>query len=249
MLTPEQENNFLVAALYKFVPLSCLPELQSALRVFCVEADVKGTLLLAPEGINGTIAGPERGVRAVLSHLRSNPLFANLEHKESWSPSIPFGAMKVRLKKEIVTFGLPAVDPRETVGTYVLPADWNALISSEDVILIDTRNSYETELGTFAGAIDPRTEAFRDFPDWIKSQAITTDTPVAMFCTGGIRCEKASSWMRSQGFEKVFHLRGGILKYLEEIPEEESLWQGECFVFDERGTVNHRLEPGSEGDP
>ena len=249
MCTPEQQNKVLVAALYKFVPLSDLPELQSTLRAVCSEADIKGTLLIAPEGINGTIAGAEPGVRAVLRHLRSNPLFAGLEHKESWSPSIPFGAMKVRLKKEIVTFGVPAVDPRRTVGTYVLPADWNALISSSDVVVIDTRNRYETELGTFAGAIDPTTEAFRDFPAWLLSQEISTDTPVAMFCTGGIRCEKASSWMRDQGFEKVFHLRGGILKYLEEIPEEESLWLGECFVFDERGTVDHRLGPGSEGDP
>ena len=240
------EHAVLVAALYKFVPIDDLPELQTQLRAFCVEAGIKGTLLLANEGLNGTIAGPEQGVRSVLSHLRSDPRFADIQHKESWSREVPFGAMKVRLKKEIVTLGIAGVDPRETVGTYVDPVDWNALISREDVLVIDTRNDYETELGTFEGATDPATDAFRDFPDWLAKQSLPKDTRVAMFCTGGIRCEKASSLMRSQGFDKVFHLRGGILQYFEDIPESESLWHGECFVFDERVTVNHQLQPGTE---
>ena len=242
------ENPVLVAALYKFVPIDDLPELQAQLRAFCVEAGIRGTLLLASEGLNGTIAGPEHGVRSVLSHLRSDPRFADIQHKESWSREVPFGAMKVRLKKEIVTLGVAGVDPRETVGTYVDPADWNALISREDVLVIDTRNDYETELGTFEGATDPATDSFRDFPDWLEKQSLPKDTQVAMFCTGGIRCEKASSLMRSQGFDNVFHLRGGILQYFEDIPEAESLWRGECFVFDERFTVNHQLEPGREDE-
>ncbi len=236
----------LVAALYKFVPLDALEDLQVSLKAVCADAGIKGTLLLASEGVNGTIAGPEQGVRAVLEWLRSDPRLADLEHKESWTPAIPFGAMKVRLKKEIVTLGVPGVDPREVVGTYVAPSDWNALIASEDVVVIDTRNDYETELGSFEGAIDPRTESFRDFPAWLEAQEIGPDTRVAMFCTGGIRCEKASSYMVARGYDQVFHLQGGILKYLEEVPESESLWRGECFVFDERVTVNHQLEPGVE---
>jgi UPF0176 protein len=244
---PTSSDGFvLVAALYKFVPIDNLPGLQAQLREVCAEAGIKGTLLLATEGLNGTIAGPEQGVRAVLSHLRKDPRFSGLEHKESWSREVPFGAMKVRLKKEIVTLGVPGVDPLQTVGTYVDPSDWNALISSDDVVVIDTRNDYETELGSFEGALDPGTDSFRDFPAWLEKQSLPKDTRVAMFCTGGIRCEKASSLMRSQGFDKVFHLRGGILQYFEDIPESESLWRGECFVFDERVTVNHQLQPGKE---
>jgi UPF0176 protein len=235
----------LVAALYKFVPVDQLETLQLRLKDVCLKARVKGTLLLASEGLNGTIAGPEAGVRAVLEYLRSDPRFTDLVHKESWTSSIPFGAMKVRLKKEIVTLGVPGVDPREVVGTYVEPTDWNALISAEDVILIDTRNDYEFEVGSFEDAIDPGTESFRDFPAWLETQQLQPNTRIAMFCTGGIRCEKATSYMRARGYENVFHLQGGILKYLEEVPETESLWRGECFVFDERVTVNHRLEPGS----
>lgn len=237
---------FLVAALYKFVSLPDYKELQEPLLKTCKGNDVFGTILLAHEGINGTIAGPSAGVKAVLDWIRSDQRLADLEHKESYAENEnPFNRMKVRLKKEIVTIGIPTVDPNETVGTYVEPENWNELISDPDVVLIDTRNDYEVSIGTFKGALDPKTVNFRDFPQWVKEQEGLHNKPkVAMFCTGGIRCEKASSYMKQEGFEDVYHLKGGILKYLENVEEDESLWEGECFVFDNRVSVGHGLKPG-----
>jgi len=235
----------LVAALYHFVEITDASALKPPLLALCKQGGVKGTLLLASEGINGTIAGPEEAVRAVIDWLRSDPRFATLRVTESWSHEPAFYRMKVRLKKEIVTMGMPAVDPTQQVGTYVKPEDWNALISQPDVVLIDTRNSYETGIGTFSGAIDPNIETFRDFPEWIRqSDAIHADAKVAMFCTGGIRCEKATSFLLQEGVSEVYHLKGGILKYLEGVAESESLWEGECFVFDQRVSVGHGLKPG-----
>ena len=207
------------------------------------------SLLLAEEGINGTIAGLAEDVQRLLAFLRSNPIFENrfadLEHKESFASEHPFYRMKVKLKKEIVTLGVPGVSPTKQVGTYVKPEDWNALISDPDVILIDTRNVYEVDIGTFKGAIDPKTTTFREFPEYVAEHFDKTKhKKVAMFCTGGIRCEKASSYMMDQGFEEVYHLQGGILKYLETVPEAQSMWQGECFVFDQRVAVKHNLEVG-----
>lgn len=235
---------FLVAALYKFEPLPDFEALRAPLRTRCEAAGVRGTLLLASEGINGTIAGPPAGVLAVLEWLRSDPRLADLEHKESWSDDIPFASLKVRLKKEIVSLRQPGIDPRAEVGTYVPPAEWNELIQRPDVLLVDTRNDYEVELGSFEGAVDPGTGSFSELPGWLARQELDRRTPVAMFCTGGIRCEKATAYLLQQGFENVFHLQGGILKYLEEIPEAESLWRGECYVFDQRVTVDHQLARG-----
>lgn len=238
-------NRNFVAALYKFASLPDYRSLKEPLYAVCIENQVMGTLLLAREGINGTIAGPEKGVRAVLAYLRNDERFADLEHKESWADEIPFLRMKVRLKREIVTMGIEGVDPNQSVGTYVSPQDWNALISDPEVVVIDTRNAYEVDIGTFKGALSPETTAFREFPDWVKRSSVLKNKPkVAMFCTGGIRCEKASSYLRNQGFEDVFHLQGGILKYLETVPEDQSLWDGQCFVFDQRVSVGHGLEQG-----
>jgi UPF0176 protein len=214
-----------------------------------VRNHIKGTLLLAEEGINGTIAGLPQDIQQLLHFLRTDALFqqrfADLEHKESFADEHPFYRMKVKLKKEIVTLGVAGVSPTKKVGTYVKPEDWNALISDPDVILIDTRNDYEVDIGTFKGAIDPKTNTFREFPAYVAQHFDTTKhKKVAMFCTGGIRCEKASSYMMDQGFEEVFHLQGGILKYLETVPEAESMWQGECFVFDQRVAVKHNLAVG-----
>lgn len=239
---------FTVAALYRFTrfadPAALKPPLERAAR----GAGMKGTLLLAPEGINGTIAGSRAGVDSVLAHIRALPGCADLEWKESAAAEQPFLRLKVRLKKEIVTLGEPGVDPAARVGTYVDPADWNALIAREDVAVIDTRNDYEVGIGSFAGADDPGTASFTEFPAWWRaSRGRYAGRKIAMFCTGGIRCEKASSWLLGEGVEEVFHLRGGILKYLEETPPEESLWQGECFVFDGRVAVGHGLAPGSHG--
>ncbi|MEM8688083.1 MAG: rhodanese-related sulfurtransferase [Pseudomonadota bacterium] len=236
----------LVAALYKFVALPDYEALRAPLQAACERARVMGTLLLAREGINGTIAGPPEGIAAVLDHLKADPRLCDLEHKESWSSEMPFLRMKVRLKKEIVTMGAPEADPTAQVGTYVDPQDWNALISDPDVVVIDTRNAYEVEIGTFKGAVDPVTASFREFPEFVQASADLKEKPkVAMFCTGGIRCEKASSYMLANGFDEVFHLKGGILKYLETVSEDESLWEGECFVFDERVSVTHGLDEGS----
>ncbi len=243
-------TRYLVAALYKFVRLEDFKDLQAPLLKVCKSNQVMGTILLAREGINGTIAGPQAGIHAVLDWIRGAPItkgrIADLEHKESWAEGEnPFHRMKVRLKKEIVTIGIPEVDPNDEVGQYVEPQDWNELISDPEVVLIDTRNDYEVSIGTFKGAIDPRTVTFREFPQWVREQERLHNKPkIAMFCTGGIRCEKASSFMIKEGFEEVYHLKGGILKYLETVPEEESLWEGECFVFDNRVSVGHGLKPG-----
>jgi UPF0176 protein len=239
-------SSILVAALYKFVPLDALESRQSRWLELCQASDIRGILLIAPEGINGTIAGTEDAVRSVLASLRSDPLLSDLEHKESWTDRFPFRTMRVRLKKEIVTFGVPDIDPSVSVGTYVEPRDWNALISRPDVVVIDTRNDYEIRVGSFEGAIDPGTRAFGEFPDWVEQlDNLKPETPVAMFCTGGIRCEKASSYLLGRGFRDVSHLKGGILKYLEDVPQAQSLWRGECFVFDYRISVDHDLKKGS----
>lgn len=235
----------IVAALYKFASLENFREIQPALLKKAIELGIKGTLLLAKEGINGTIAGSRESIDAILAYIRQDARLASLEHKESHADEMPFYRMKVKLKKEIVTMGVPDVDPNQKVGTYVKPQDWNNIISDPEVILIDTRNDYEFDIGTFKGAVDPHTRTFREFPDYVaKNLDPTKHKKVAMFCTGGIRCEKASSYMVSQGFAEVYHLQGGILKYLEEVPPEESLWQGECFVFDQRVAVRHGLEIG-----
>jgi len=236
---------FLVAALYHFISVSRFESLREPLQTLCDDNGVKGTLLLAHEGINGTIAGPDAGIKTVLAFLRAQPEFVALEHKESRASKMPFLRMKVKLKKEIVTMGVENIDPNKVVGTYVAPQDWNALISDPDTIVIDTRNDYETAIGIFRGAVDPNTKSFREFPDWVRNNTGLHNKPkIAMYCTGGIRCEKATAFMKEQGFEEVYHLKGGILKYLEEIPEEESLWDGACFVFDERVSVEHGLKEG-----
>jgi UPF0176 protein len=245
--------DFLTAALYKFVDLPDFAELQAPLQAFCEAHHVKGTLLLAHEGINGTIAGPQAGVLAVLAHLRSDPRLASLEHKEAHSDKAPFYRMKVRLKREIVTLGIEGINPNRMAGKYVKAQDWNDLISAPDVVLIDTRNDYEVSIGTFEGAINPATESFSQLPEWVKKEMAPggrlqerdgRKPKVAMFCTGGIRCEKSTAFMRTQGFDEVYHLEGGILKYLETVPEAQSSWRGECFVFDERVSVGHDLKPG-----
>jgi UPF0176 protein len=237
---------FLIAALYKFAPLDAGPALQARLKSACLDNDVAGTLLLAPEGINGTIAGPEAGVHAVLDTIRALPGCAGLEHKESRADSQPFLRTKVRLKREIVTMGVPDIDPNASVGTYVEPEDWNDLIRAPDVVTIDTRNDYEVRIGQFDGAIDPQTTRFSEFPDWFrKFRETRPNARIAMYCTGGIRCEKATAFVKAQGIDEVFHLKGGILKYLETVDPAESLWQGECFVFDRRVAVGHGLAPGT----
>ncbi|MSP99256.1 MAG: rhodanese-related sulfurtransferase [Methylotenera sp.] len=242
-------DQYLTAAFYKFVSLPDYKVLQVPILEACLKHGIKGTLLLAEEGINGTIAGLPENIQVLLAFLREHPLFENrfadLDHKESFATEHPFYRMKVKLKKEIVTLGVPSVSPTKQVGTYVKPEDWNALISDPDVVLIDTRNAYEVDIGTFKGAIDPKTSTFREFPEYVAANFDKTKhKKVAMFCTGGIRCEKASSYMMDQGFEEVFHLQGGILKYLETVPEAQSMWQGECFVFDQRVGVKHNLVVG-----
>ena len=245
--------DFLTAALYKFVELPDYTDLQAPLLACCEANGVKGTLLLASEGINGTIAGPEAGVRAVLAWLRSDPRLVALEHKEAWATHLPFYRMKVRLKREIVTMGVPDVHPALMAGQYVKPADWNALLADPDVVLVDTRNDYEVSIGTFKNAINPATASFSELPGWVEQEMApggrlaSTDGKkprVAMFCTGGIRCEKSTALMRAKGFDEVYHLQGGILKYLETVTPAESVWEGECFVFDERVSVGHGLTPG-----
>ncbi len=238
-------SRYLTAALYKFVSLPDYQALQKPILEHCLMHRIKGTLLLAKEGINGTIAGAPDDIHAILDYLRADPRLADLEHKASWADKHPFYRMKVKLKKEIVTMGVPEVDPNLVVGTYVKPEDWNAIISDPEVIVLDTRNDYEVHIGTFKGAVDPKTATFREFPNFVAQNLDKTKhKKVAMFCTGGIRCEKASSFMKQQGFEEVYHLQGGILKYLETVPKEQSLWQGECFVFDQRVAVKHGLEEG-----
>lgn len=238
---------FTVAALYQFTPFEDPAALRDPLLALCREVGTMGTLLLAREGINGTISGSENAIAQVLGHIRTLPGCAGLEVKFSHAETMPFNRMKVRLKREIVTMGEPDIDPRLSVGHYVDVHDWNTLISDPDTVVIDTRNDYEVAIGTFQGAVDPETTSFREFPTWFREhreELLTGRKKVAMFCTGGIRCEKSTSFLRQEGIEEVYHLKGGILKYLEEIPQEESLWDGECFVFDERVSVGHGLEVG-----
>ncbi|WP_170341896.1 oxygen-dependent tRNA uridine(34) hydroxylase TrhO [Ruegeria arenilitoris] len=236
---------YTIAALYHFTRFADPDALRAPLRELCRAQSVKGTLLLAHEGINGTIAGPRAGIDAVLAHIRALPGCADLEWKEATASQPPFGKMKVRLKKEIVTMGQPDVDPRARTGHYVEPQDWNDLIRSDDVVVIDTRNDYEVSIGTFDGAIDPKTASFRDFPTWWEQNKHRFHNKrVAMFCTGGIRCEKSTNYLLGQGVEDVYHLKGGILRYLEEVPPEDSTWKGECFVFDNRVSVGHGLVEG-----
>ena len=241
-----------IAALYQFARFDDPKTLRAPLLALCEANGVRGTLLLAREGINGTIAGSDSGVEAVLDHIRTLPGCDAIEVKESRAEGLPFHRTKVRLKKEIVTMGQPDLDPLAGVGTYVAPEDWNALISDPDTIVIDTRNDYEVQIGSFEGAIDPQTTSFREFPEWFRAKRAELEAEgrspkIAMFCTGGIRCEKSTAFARAEGVEDVFHLKGGILNYLEHVPEDESLWRGECFVFDERVSVGHGLAPGDHG--
>ncbi|MBT9310919.1 oxygen-dependent tRNA uridine(34) hydroxylase TrhO [Leptothoe kymatousa] len=235
-----------VITFYKFVQLDDCGAMRQPLLALCQSQDIKGTILLAHEGINATVAGTDESLAVLLSALQQDPRLSDLTHKTSWAEEQPFARMKVKLKKEIVTLGQPEVSPTHQVGTYVAPKDWNQVISDPEVLVVDTRNNYEVDIGTFQGATNPQTDSFREFPDYAAEQLDPTKhKKVAMFCTGGIRCEKASSYLLDQGFDQVYHLKGGILKYLEDVPAEESLWEGECFVFDERVTVQHGLEPGS----
>lgn len=240
-----------VAALYQFARFDDPAAIRAPLAALCCANGVKGTLLLAPEGINGTIAGSGGGVDAVLAHIRGLPGCAGLDVKNSRAAKLPFHRMKVRLKREIVTMGAPDLDPA-AVGDYVAPQDWNALIDASGTILIDTRNDYEVAIGSFAGAIDPQTKSFREFPEWVRAhrhewEGAGKPPRIAMFCTGGIRCEKATAFLKAEGLDDVHHLKGGILAYLEQVPAEDSRWQGECFVFDERVAVGHGLAPGTHG--
>lgn len=238
-------TDIVVAAFYQFTPFEDPAALRAPLLAQLSAHDLKGTVLLAPEGVNGTIAGSRAGIDAALEALRALPNCLQIEHKESHAESMPFYRLKVRLKKEIVTLKVPGVDPLASVGTYVAPEDWNALITDSETVVIDTRNDFEVEMGTFEGAINPATASFSDFPKWLEDhRAELEGKKVAMFCTGGIRCEKATSLLKGRGFDDVFHLKGGILKYLENIPEAESRWRGECFVFDNRVSVKHGLEIG-----
>ena len=239
-----------VAAFYRFTAMAALPELRAELLTLAESAGVRGTILLAEEGVNGTISGPAAGVESVLARLRQCPGLAPLEAKLSWAPTQTFHRLKVRLKREIVTMGCPTVKPAEQVGTYVPPQQWDALIRDPGTLLVDTRNAYEVAIGSFEGAIDPGTDSFREFPAWVERVlrplvAERRPQAIAMFCTGGIRCEKSTAYLLQQGFSNVHHLQGGILRYLEEMPEQGSSWRGECYVFDQRVSVNHRLEPGA----
>ncbi|WP_085904608.1 rhodanese-related sulfurtransferase [Kiloniella majae] len=238
-------SKIVVSALYHFAVLEDFESLREPLHNFMVQHDVKGTLLLAREGINGTVASSQQGIDALHAYIRADERLKNVVTKESYHDEMPFHRTKVKLKKEIVTMGVEGIDPNQIVGTYVKPQDWNALISDPDVVLVDTRNDYEVGIGTFKNAIDPNTATFREFPAYVEENlADAKDKKVAMFCTGGIRCEKSTAYLKEQGFKDVYHLEGGILKYLEEVPEEESLWEGECFVFDSRVAVKHNLEKG-----
>lgn len=235
-----------VTAFYKFVAIADPPGLRADLLAFAHERDIKGTILIAPEGINATVAGSDSAIRELLAHLRADARFADLVSKESYADALPFARMKVRLKREIVTLRRPEADPTARVGTYVAPGDWNALISDPDVLVLDTRNAYEVAIGTFKDAVDPETRSFGEFPEFVAANLDPEKHKrVAMFCTGGIRCEKASAYLLAKGFPEVYHLEGGILKYLETVPPEESLWQGECFVFDQRVALEHGVMPGT----
>ncbi len=235
-----------VAALYQFAKFPDYINQQAPLIAFCKTHGVKGTILLAEEGINGTIAGTREGIDAVVAYLKAIGLFDNLEYKESSAPTMPFMRLKIKLKKEIVTLGAPAADPLQMVGTYVQPKDWNDLISRPDVITIDTRNDYEVMIGSFKNAVNPQTDSFREFVKYTEENLMDhKEKPIAMYCTGGIRCERSTAYLKALGFNEVYHLKGGILKYLEEVPTEQSMWQGECFVFDQRVAVKHGLEFGT----
>lgn len=239
-------NSVVVCALYHFVRLDDFEDLRQPLLKLMHANQIKGTLLLAKEGLNGTVAGSGQAIDLLLDWLQTDSRFENISWKKSYDDSFPFYRSKVKLKKEIVTMGIEDIDPTKIVGSYVKPEDWNQLISDPDVILIDTRNEYEIQVGTFKNAVNPHTETFSEFPAWVEKKLHPErQKKVAMFCTGGIRCEKSTAYLKTLGFDDVYHLQGGILKYLEEVPEEESLWQGECFVFDNRVTVKHQLEPGS----
>jgi UPF0176 protein len=247
----QPELPIVVAALYQFTRFDDCAAIREPLVALCRAEGVKGTLLLAREGINGTIAGSDAAVAAVLAHIRQLPGCAGLDVKHSRAATMPFHRMKVRIKREIVTMGEPDLDPTDA-GTYVAPRDWNALIEQPGTILIDTRNDYEVAIGSFAGAIDPKTRSFSEFPEWVRAhrhewEAGAEKPRIAMFCTGGIRCEKSTALLKAEGFDAVYHLKGGILAYLEQVAPEESRWQGECFVFDERVAVKHGLEPGTHG--
>ena len=234
-----------VCALYKFVRLENYQDIKEPLLTHMESQQVKGTLLLAQEGINGTVAGTQAGIDSVLEFLQQDARLSPLSYKFSYHQENPFQRTKVKLKKEIVTMGVEGIDPLQVVGTYVKPKDWNALISDPEVLLVDTRNDYEVEIGTFENAVNPNTTNFREFPEYVeKNLDKNKHKKVAMFCTGGIRCEKSTAYMKEQGFEEVYHLEGGILKYLEEVPSDDTMWQGECFVFDGRVAVNHDLEQG-----
>jgi len=238
-------QTFKVVAFYKFVQLDNYGDLREPLRVCAHEHRIMGTVLLAPEGINGTVSGPVANIDAFLTQLRLDPRLSDLEHKESFANENPFYRLKIRLKREIVTLGVGDVNAADNAGTYIEPAEWDGLISDPDTVVVDTRNAYEVAIGTFEGALDPHTSSFGEFPDWFeKNRERLEGKKVAMFCTGGIRCEKSTAYLKSQGIHDVFHLKGGILKYLEEIPASQSRWQGECFVFDQRVSVGHGLEPG-----
>jgi len=244
------QHTYFTTSMYHFVSLPHFKTLREPLLHFCASRDIKGTLLLANEGINGTVAGSEESILDLLQFLKNDPIFEgnfkNIGHKESWADQHPFYRMKVKFKKEIVTLGVPGVSPTKVIGKYVKPKDWNSIISDPEVFLIDTRNDYEFAIGSFKNAMNPKTKTFREFPDYIKTHFDPKKhKKVAMFCTGGIRCEKASSYMISEGFAEVYHLEGGILKYLEEVSPQESLWQGECFVFDQRVAIKHGLAAGS----
>lgn len=246
MTMSESSADVVVAALYRFAEFPDFATKREPLHQVMLENGVRGTLLLAQEGINGTIAGSRAGVDSVLEWLRSDSRLGSLEAKESYVDENPFYRTKVKLKKEIVTMGVEGIDPKHIVGTYVEPKDWNALLDDPELVLIDTRNQYEVEIGTFKDAVNPATTSFREFPAFVNENLDPKKTKkVAMFCTGGIRCEKSTAFLKQQGFEEVYHLKGGILKYLEEVPKEETKWQGECFVFDNRVTVNHDLEQGN----
>ncbi|WP_154223724.1 rhodanese-related sulfurtransferase [Marinicella rhabdoformis] len=239
------KNQYQVSALYHFVRLENFETLKQPLLDCMIANEVKGTLLLANEGINGTIAGTTEGIQAVFNHLKTDHRLQDIRSKESFTDTLPFYRSKVKLKKEIVTMGVEGIDPRHVVGTYVKPKDWNDLISDPDVVVVDTRNDYEYQIGSFENALNPNTETFREFPDYVaKNLDPEKHKKVAMFCTGGIRCEKSTAYLKEQGFEDVYHLEGGILKYLEDVPKENTMWEGECFVFDNRVAVNHDLEKG-----
>jgi UPF0176 protein len=237
-------TEIVVASFYKFVSLPDYQHLQQPTIDACRASQIKGTILLATEGINGTIAGSRQGIDRLLAYLKTDDRLQDLQHKESISSTPPFDKLKVRLKQEIVTLGVPGIDPNRVVGTYVAPQDWNQLITDPEVTVVDTRNSYEIEIGTFNRAIDPQTTSFTEFPAYVDTNLDPATNPkVALFCTGGIRCEKATAYLLEKGFKEVYHLQGGILKYLEEVPVDESLWQGECFVFDDRVSVDNNLTP------